>query len=299
MPQTVDAIVTHDRPRVAVRPARRVSRRAAVARLELGDVRRSRWLVASTTIYLLLAALFVLVGTRESAVVAFTGMERALFSLSHALVVLLPLLALTGTGLAVNRSRRDGSLELLFGHPVTQDDYLVGVTLVRYGALVAPLLVIMPALALGSQLTFGQSIPWSFLARALLVSASLLWAFVGIGLAISVWVEDVSRAVVYVLVAWLSAVALADFGLVGVMLQWRVPAVVVFVLAGLNPVETARLALLSGADPTLATLGPVGYFLASRLGPLPLLAAGVLWPLAVGSVSWLAARHRFRRSDIV
>jgi len=299
MPQTIDAIVTDHRPQVAVRPARRVSRRAAVARLEFGDVRRSRWLAASTTIYLLLAALFVLVGTRESAVVAFTGMERALFSLSHALVVLLPLLALTGTGLAVSRSRRDGSLELLFGHPVTQDDYLAGITLVRYGALVAPLVVIMPALALGGWLTFGQAIPWSFLARALVVSASLLWAFVGVGLAISVWVEDVSRAVVYVLVAWLSAIALADFGLVGVMLQWRVPAAVVFVLAGLNPVETARLALLSGADPTLATLGPVGYFLASRLGPLPLLAAGVLWPLAVGSVGWLAARHRFRHSDVV
>lgn len=299
MSQAADAVMTREQPRGTTGRTPAVSPRVAVARLEFGDVRRSRWMAACTAIYALLASLFVLVGTRESAVVAFTGMERALFSLAHALVALLPLLALTGTGLAISRSRRDGSLELLFGHPVTQDDYLAGITMVRYGALVVPLLVVFPVLALGGRVAFGQAIPWAFLVRALLVGAALLWSFVGIGLAISVRVDDVSRAVVAVLVVWLAAVALADFGLLGVMLQWRVPPAVVFVLAGINPVETARLALLSSADPALGTLGPVGYFLASRLGSGPLLATGVVWPLVVGTIAWLAARRSFRRRDLV
>ncbi len=272
---------------------------AALARLELGEVLRSRWLLFCGGLYAALAALFIVVGLRESGVMGFTGMSRVLLSLSHALVVLLPLLALTGTGLVVSRARRDGTLELLFSQPVTRADYFGAVTLVRYGALFLPLLVLMPGLAVVGSMVFGQPVPWAFLARALAVSAALLWSFTGIGLAISTRVNEPDRAMMYLLLAWVLAVALLDFGLVGLMLQWDLPAVAVFALAGLNPVEMARLALLSGAEPTLGTLGPVGFFLSGTLGSGWLLAAGVLWPLLVGSVGWTAARRRLRNGDLV
>jgi ABC-type transport system involved in multi-copper enzyme maturation permease subunit len=299
MPDTTETLVI---PRVAtpaavMPPATR--RRMAVARLEWGEVRRSRWLAFCSGLYAALAALFFLIGARESSVLAFTGMGRVLFSLSHALVVLLPLLALSGTGLVVNRGRREGGLELLFSHPVTRDDYFVAVTVVRCGTLLAPLVVLMPALALLGRLMFGQPVPWAFLVRALVVSAALLWSFAGIGLAISVGVSDSGRAAMYVLLVWVVSVALLDIGVLGVLLQWRTPAVVVFVLAGLNPVEMARLALLSGADSTLGTLGPVGFFLTDRLGSGLLFVMGVLWPLVVGTVAWWLARRAFRRGDVV
>ena len=69
----------------------------AVARLELAEVLRSRWILFCLLVYTTLAALFVIVGTRESTVVGFTGMGRALLSFTHVLVFLLPLLALTAT----------------------------------------------------------------------------------------------------------------------------------------------------------------------------------------------------------
>ncbi len=283
----------------ARRLARTPSRVAALARLELGEVLRSRWLVFSAGLYALLSAVFVGVGLRESGVLGFTGMGRVLLSLSHGLVVLLPLLALTATGLVVSRARRDGSLELLFSHPITRADYFGAVTLVRYGALVLPLLLLIPGLTLGGSWGFHQPVPWSLMGRTLAVSAALLWAFTGIGLTVSVGVSEPDRGMMYLLLAWVLGVALLDFGLVGLMLRWDLSAGAVFVLAGLNPVEAARLALLSGAEPSLGTLGPVGLFLYQRLGPTWLFVVGVAWPVAVGSAAWMMARRRMLSGDLV
>lgn len=275
------------------------ARVGALARLEVGEVLRSRWLLFCAGLYAALAALFLVVGARESAVVGFTGMSRVLLSLSHALVLLLPLLALTGTGPVVSRARRDGTLELLFSHPITRDDYLGAVTAVRCGMLLLPLLVLLPGLAVLGSAVAHQPVPWSFLARALAVGAALLWAFTGIGFAISARVQEPDRVMMYLLLVWVAGVALVDFGVVGLMLQWDLPAAVVFTLAGLNPVETARLALLSGAEPTLGTLGPVGFFLSNSLGATWLLVVGVLWPGLVGSAAWLAGRRRLRTGDLL
>lgn len=278
------------------RPGTRIM---AVARLELGDVLRSRWLVFSVGLYATLTAAFVWMGMRESAIVGFTGIPRLLLSLSHALLLVLPLVALTGTGHAVSRARRDGMLELLFSHPVTRDDYFRGVTLVRFGALFVPLFVVMLGLTLIGAPALRQAVPWAFVARSLVVSTALLWCFTGLGLAVSVRVHEPERVQMYLLLIWVLAVALLDFGLVGLLLQWALPPAVVFALAAVNPVEAARLALLSGADPGLGTLGPVGFFLFARLGPAWLLTIGVLWPLGLGTAAWLAAARWLRRGDLV
>ena len=75
----------------------------AAARLDLAEVRRGRWILFSGSVYAAIAGLFVLVGMRESRILGFTGMGRVLLSLCHALVLLLPLLALTATGPVVQR----------------------------------------------------------------------------------------------------------------------------------------------------------------------------------------------------
>ncbi len=275
------------------------TRVAALARLELGDVLRSRWLLLCGGLYASLAALFLFVGLRESAVFGFTGMDRVLLSLTHALVLLLPLLALTGTGLVINRAREDGTLELLFSHPVTRRDYYAAVTLVRVGTLLVPLLVLLPGLALCGVVAFHQPVPWTFLGRGLVISTALLWSFAGIGLALSVTIREPARAMIALLLTWALGVALLDFGLIGLMLQWQLPAPAVFALAAANPVEAARVALLSAAEPSLGTLGPVGYFLAERLGANWLFVLGVGWSLLVGTAAWIAGRSRFRAGDLV
>ena len=75
----------------------------------------------------------------ESSILGFTGMSRALTSFYHALLLVLPLLALTGTGQVVIQARESGALELLFSHPFSRAGYYLAVSLVRYLVLLLPL----------------------------------------------------------------------------------------------------------------------------------------------------------------
>jgi ABC-type transport system involved in multi-copper enzyme maturation permease subunit len=272
---------------------------AAVARLDLAEVLRSRWLVFCLVVHAALAGMFVLVGLRESGVIGFTGMGRALMSWSHALLFLLPLLALSATGQVVNAARDDGSLELLLSNPVSRAGYFVGTSLVRMAALIAPLLVAMPAMALIGALAFGQDVPWGFLLRGVAVSTALLLCFTALGLLVSTLVRNQAKALMLTILIWAAGVALIDFGLVGVMLQWELPPSAVFALALLNPVQCARLALLSAAQPELSTFGPVGFFLANRVGSDGLLWIGIGWPLLLGLTAWVWSLGAFRRRDLV
>ena len=276
----------------AVRQAR------AIARLDLAEVMRSRWLAASMAAYALLAVVFVAVGLREAPLLGFTGSARVVFSLSHALVLLLPLVALTATAPAIGRARDDGSLELLCAQPLGRGAYLVAITAVRVAAILAPVAAVFVAVALWGAISDGQPVPWAYLARALGVLAALAWAFAGIGILISTLVRHPVRMLTYVVAIWAAGVALLDAGLIGVLLRWRLDPHVVFALAAINPVEDARLALLSGIDRDLSTLGPVGFYLAGQLGDAALHALGLAIPLAWGTVAWLAALAHFRRADI-
>lgn len=271
---------------------------AAVLRLDFGEVRRSRWLAACLLLYATLGAVFVWVGLRESSVYGFTGIGRVLFSLCHALVLVLPLLALLATVQAVNRARDDGSLELYLSHSIGRSAFLAGVTGVRLAVLVLPLGAVMVVLSLGAG-WLGETIPWAFVGRSLTVCTALLVAYVGVGLATSVLVRHSARAMTLVFAIWAASVALLDFAAIGLLLQWRLPPEGVFALAAANPVQAARMALLGAAEPTLATLGPVGFYLANRVGGGALFALGVLWPVGVGASAWLVAWRSFRRGDAV
>ncbi|MBL9012917.1 MAG: ABC transporter permease subunit [Myxococcales bacterium] len=271
----------------------------AIARLDLAAIRRSRWLWFCLIAYALLAVVLVTASSRESIVLGFTGSGRVLLSFSHALVLILPLIALTATAPVIQRAREDGSLELLLSQPLAPSSWFVATFAVRYLALVVPLALALVGIGLWGQLAYGDPIPWTFLVRALAISAALLFAFCGIGACISAYVRDPARVITYLVIAWALGVALLDFGVIGMLLRWRVNAQVVFGVAIANPVEAARLALLSHLQPDLATYGPVGLYLAQRVGTASLFLIGVAWPVCVGLVTGLVAFRKFRRSDRV
>lgn len=274
-------------------------RMQAMMRLDWADVCRSRWLYLFLALNILLAGSFILIGMRESALLGFTGMGRVMFSVAHVLLLLLPLLALMLSGQVVTRGRDDGSLELLFSHPLPRETYFLSISAVRYGALLVPFVGLMGVLAISAWIGFGESISWTALLRQTAVCAGLLWAFTALGLAVSVSVRNQARALIYLILIWLAGVVLVDFGVIGLMLQWGLNAKGVFVLATLNPVEAARMALLSSAEPTLANLGPVGFYLTSQIGPAWLFVIGLFWPLLLGCAAWAYARREFLTQDLI
>jgi len=273
--------------------------RRALLRLDAGEVLRSRWPLVLLSLYAALAAIFTFGALRESNVLGFTGAGRLLISFTHALLMLLPLLAIAATGTTLNRARENGTLELLLGHPVTPAGFYDAVTLVRLGLLLLPLVVLLVLLPFGTSALFGGAVPWSTIARTLVVATALTWAFVGIGMALSAYVGDTARAAILGLLAWAAAVALLDFALIGILLEWRLEPLALFVVAAANPVQSARMALLSGLDPELGTYGPLGFFLAQRIGSTGLFLVGAGWPALLGTLAWLAGRRRFRDGDLV
>ena len=276
-----------------------VSRTGALFRLELAEAMRSRWLVFTGAVYSLVFGVFIWLGLRESSVLGFTGMSRVVLNVANAMVLTIPLVALVATSQSIVRARSSGFFELFLSQPVRRTEWLKATLLARACVVVAPLVVLLLlalafSLGEGSDGTLGPMV-----LRSLVVVAGLAWAFVGIGLWISSAAKSAERATVLALVAWLGAAMLHDFALIGILLRWRLPAELVFVLAAVNPVESSRIAILGGIDPELSVLGPVGFWLANGLGARWSMVIGVGWPVLLGTVAMVLAARRLNRSDLV
>jgi ABC-2 type transport system permease protein len=275
-----------------------ISPRAALFRLELADALRSRWVLFTAASYVMVFGAFVWLGLRESSVLGFTGLSRVVLNVSNAVVIVLPLVSLVATHQSIVRARSTGLFELILAQPVRREDWLLSAVCSRLLVIVGPLaLLLVATLAVGA--FSGEASLAPLVARSLLVVASLSVGFVGVGVLVSSAARSTERATVYALVAWLGASVLHDFGLIGLLLRWHLSPPVVFVLAALNPVESSRIAILSGIDPELSVLGPVGFWLANTLGARWALVLGVGWPVAVGVLALLFARRNLRRCDLV
>jgi len=274
------------------------SPRVALFRLELADALRSRWVVFTATTYVLVFGAFVWLGLRESSVLGFTGLSRVVLNVSNAVVIVLPLVALVATHQSIVRARSTGLFELVLAQPVRREAWLAAAVSSRLLVIVGPLAVLLLATLAVGVFSEGATLA-PLIARSLLVVTSLSVSFVGVGVFLSSAAQSTERATVYALVAWLGAAVLHDFGLIGLLLRWHASPPVVFLLAALNPVESSRIAILSGVDPELSVLGPVGFWLANPLGPRWALVLGVGWPVAVGTLALLLARRNLRRCDLV
>jgi ABC-2 type transport system permease protein len=276
-----------------VSPAQR-----AFFRLELAHALRSRWVSFTAVVYLLVFGAFVWLGLRESSVLGFTGLSRVVLNVSNAVVIVLPLVALVATAQSVVSSRSSGFFELFLSQPCKRSDWFWAVLASRLLVIVGPLVVLLVGTAIaGAFMDEPALLP--LVTRSLLVTIALTWAFVGVGLWLSSVARTPERATVYVLLAWLGCTALHDFGLIALLLKFKLLPVVVFALAASNPAEAARLAILTGIDPELSVLGPVGFWLATTLGPRLTLLVGVGWPAMLGMAVVSVAIRRLNRADLV
>jgi ABC-2 type transport system permease protein len=269
-------------------------------KLEIADALRSRWMVFTAAIYAVVFFVFIWLGLRESSVLGFTGLSRVVLNVSSAVVLVVPLVALVATSQTIVRARQSGFFELWLSQPVRRVDWFTGIVLSRFVVVVGPLIVLLiGALVVG--LVSGEKdaplVP--MVLRSLAVTASLAWAFIGLGFWISARARTPERATVLALVAWAAGSALHDFALIGALLRWRLSPQVVFALAAANPVEAARIAILGGVDPDLSVLGPVGFWLANSLGPTATLAIGIGWPAALGTFMLWRAKCRLEAADLV
>ncbi|GMV15147.1 MAG: ABC transporter permease subunit [Polyangiaceae bacterium] len=274
-------------------------RQNALFRLEMADALRSRWVVFTAAVYGAVFAAFVWLGLRESTVLGFTGLSRVVLNVANAVVIAVPLVALVASSQTIVRARTSGFFELVLAQPCRRQDWLVAVIASRVVVVLGPLAGLLLGTLVTGLVTGSDEALLPLVLRSLAVTAGLSWAFLGIGFLASSLAPTPERATVYALLAWVVGAALHDFALIGALLRFRLAPEAVFALAAANPVEAARVALLSGVDPELGVLGPVGFWLANSFGSKLTLLVGVGWPVVLGSLCLMLAARRLSRADLV
>lgn len=254
------------------------------------------WLVSLT--YIAFLAIFILAGNKESAVLGFTGMNRIIFSWSHALVFFLPLLALVASVTIIIQYRENGGLEFFLSQPISRNQFFLALTCARLLSLLLPLSILLLIVeTIGIFLETGFQTDYGI--KFFLISSSLLWCFLSLGLYISEKSRSQVRAIVLMILVWMLAVVLLDILLIGMVIKFSPHSAILFFLTELNPVQAARLAMLIELDSSLSTLGPSGFFIANLIGPSPIFLIGFFWPLGLGILFWVMAKRNFEMNDLV
>lgn len=269
----------------------------AVARLEVASALRARWFLAALLLSAGLVAFFVVVAQRESALVGFTGYGRVLTGVVQASLTFLPLLALFSTAQAVTGASQSGALEWYLSYPNSRSRCFWAIFLPRLAAVTLPVAAATLLLGLLGAL-MGQGLSAGVLAGFLVLLVGQSFCFSGLGVAISALSATPESALLRALGVWISAAALVDFLVLGVLLRWQLPAWAVFALAGLNPVQAGRLGMLARTDPELGVLGPVGTWMSTTLGPPLTQLYGFGWPVLVGLIAVLVGHRAFSQRDL-
>ena len=244
---------------------------------EIGDLARSRWLVAYALFFVIAA----------DALFRFGGAEpRSLLSLVNVVLLVVPLGAVTfGTMHFYNRRE---FVELLLAQPVGRRELFAGL----YLGLTVPL---MTAVTLGLVIPATVHGLWSAslgstLVALLVVGVALTAIFTAIAMLIAVCIDDRVRGLAVSLSAWLALAVLYD-GLVLVIASIFADRALERPLLALmiaNPIDLARIGLLLQFD-VAALMGYTGAVFAHAFGSAAGLAiataALVLWvlvPVALG-----------------
>ena len=263
-----------------------------IARKELSDGLRNRWMLAISLLFAVLAVGIAWFGAAASGQVGFTSIPATIASLASLATFLMPLIALLLAYDAIVGEEEGGTLMLLLTYPLTRSQLLLGkflghgmilglATLIGFGSAALAIAVLVPDVAIGLLVSsFGRFILSStllglvFLAFAYVLSSKASEKSTAAGLALGVWF-------LFVLVfdlALLTILVVSEGKVSPELLPW---------LLLLNPADVYRLINLAGFEAGAQGLGVMA--LASDL-PVGL---PVLWLCLLGWVGLILAwAHR-------
>jgi len=269
-----------------------------IARKEIQEGLRNRWVLATTLLLAALALTLTFLGSAPTGNVGAGALDVVIVSLSSLTIFLVPLIALLISHDAVVGEMERGTMLLLLSYPVARYQVILGkfaghlailafATLLGYGAAAA-------ALAMTGA-DIDQASLQAFL--SMILSSILLGAvFIAIGYFVSAIVGERGTAGGIAIGIWLLFVLIYDMALLGLLVvdQGRVVGTgVLNTLLLLNPTDAYRLLNLgSGGVGALSGMGGVAEH--AGLSPLALLAALAAWTL----VPLAAAASVFSRREL-
>jgi Cu-processing system permease protein len=271
---------------------------ALIARKEVRDGLRNRWVVAIAALLAIFALTLGFLGAAPTGVVKASPLAVTIVSLSSLSIFLLPLIGLLLSYDAIVGEWDRGTLALLLAYPVARWQVILGkfaghlcilamATVAGYGAAGA-------ALAITSD---APSDAWTAFAVMTCSSVLLGAVFVAIGYVISTLVRDRAAAGGIAIGIWLLLVLVYDMAVLGVLVadQGRtLDAGAVNWLLLVNPADAYRLLNLAGTNSVGTFAGVAGLSAQAGLSPAASLGSLALWTI----IPLAAAATLFARRQI-
>lgn len=261
-----------------------------IARKELSDGLRNRWLLAISLLFAALSVGIAWLGAAASGQLGFTSIPATIASLASLATFLMPLIALLLAYDAIVGEDEGGTLMLLLTHPLGRGQILLG-KFVGHGLILALAVMIGfggAALAIGLLVEDVElaTLAWAF-GRFMLSSTLLGWVFLAMAYVLSARVSEKSSAAGLALGVWFLFVLVFDLALLALLVfsEGRFNPELLPWLLLLNPTDIYRLINLAGFDGSgmgVLTLGSDLPLPCSALWLCLLAWAGALLLLAYG-----------------
>ncbi len=253
-----------------------------IARKELSDSLRNRWLLAISLVFATLALGIAWFGAAASGQVGYASTPATIASLASLGIFLIPLIALLLAYDAIVGEEEGGTLLLLMTYPLSRSQLLLGkflghgltlalATLIGFGVAGVAIALLVEDIAIASLATAMLR----FIASTVLLG----WGFIALAYVVSVRVSEKPIAAGLALAIWFFFVLIFDLMLLGILVasQGQFSADLLPWLLMLNPTDIYRLLNIVAFGDSAQLSGVLSLGADLPMGPSGLWAGLVLW----------------------
>lgn len=254
-----------------------------IARKEIQEGLRNRWVLATTLLLAALALTLSFLGSAPTGNVGVNRLDVVIVSLSSLTIFLVPLIALLLSHDAIVGETERGTMLLLLSYPIGRSEVIFGKFLGHLAILAFATAIGYGAAAFALTITGTEIAADSWRAFLSMVASSVLLGavFLAIGYLTSTLVGERSTAGGIAIGIWLFFVLIYDMALLGGLVAAKgqaVPALALDLLLIANPTDVYRLLNLgSGNAGALSGMGGIAAH--TGLTAPVLVAALALWTI--------------------
>lgn len=214
----------------------------AIARKELTDRLRTRWVIVIAAAFSVFTILIAYFGSAPAGIAGLRRIEATVASLTSLVTYFIPILALTLGGGMIIDERERGTLDLFLSSPISLSEFIAGkfsgllisLTISTLGGLGLAGLVLILKAGLAASKSYIFFMFSSIILGLIFLSLSFL---------ISVLFEERSRVIAFMIFIWLLLSVLYDLGLLGLLIltKGELSNTIFTALLLLNPVDIYRI----------------------------------------------------------
>jgi len=265
-----------------------------IAKKEIRDSLRNRWVIFISLIFLLLSLSVTFAGSAVVGQLSLPELDALISSLSTISVFIIPLAAMLVSYDAFVGEDESGTLLLLLSYPLSRFQILSG-KLIGHGVIMSFTISFAFGLTAVLLLLFGENYDVAAtlgqFSQFILTSILLAITFILLGYIVSLTATEKAKAVATVLFVWFLFVLIYDLLLLTLLVAdiTFVNQYIINVLIALNPTDLYRAINLIGTD---AGSGSLAILSASDWGKAALYFVMSLWVAGLALVANLIFKRR-------